>query len=111
MGHGQRHSANGANDFDNDGITNLAEYALGLNPTTSSVPPGTYTGGTLSFTKGSDAITNGDVSWVIQTSSTLGDDWVDQVTQAAGDPTATISYALPTAQLKLFARLKVIQQP
>ena len=57
------------NDFDNDGITNLVEYALGLNPTTSSVPPGTYTGGTLSFTKGTDAITNGDVSWVIQTSS------------------------------------------
>ena len=98
-------------DFDNDGITNLVEYALGKNPTTSSQPAGVLSGNVITFTKGTDAITNGDVSWIIETSGTLAlGSWTAQVTQSAGDATATISYTLtPGSPAKNFARLKVIQ--
>ena len=98
-------------DFDNDGITNLVEYALGKNPTTSSQPAGVLSGNVITFTKGTDAITNGDVSWIIETSGTLAlGSWTAQVTQPAGDATATISYTLtPGSPAKNFARLKVIQ--
>jgi autotransporter-associated beta strand protein len=100
-------------DFDNDGITNLVEYALGQNPRVSSQPAGVLAGNVITYTKGSDAIVNGDVSWVIETSQTLASgSWTPVVTQAAGNPAATISYALtPSTPVKNFARLKVTQIP
>jgi autotransporter-associated beta strand protein len=100
-------------DFDNDGISNGVEYALGLDPTTSSQPAGVLSGNTITFTKGSDAITNADVSWIIETSTTLEvGSWTDEVTQAAGDASATISYTFtPGTPAKKFARLKVVQVP
>ena len=98
-------------DFDNDGLSNLVEYALGKNPRISSQPAGVLVGNVITFTKGADAIANGDVSWVIETSTTLETaTWTPQVTQPAADPAATIAYTLtpgtPTAN---FARLKVTQ--
>ncbi len=39
-----------AGDFDYDGLTNLVEYSLGLNPTTSSPPPGSFDGSRISYT-------------------------------------------------------------
>ncbi len=98
-------------DFDNDGLTNLTEYALGKNPRTSSQPAGVLSGNIITFTKGADAIANGDVSWVIETSTTLAPgSWTPQVTQPAGDPTATISYTLtPSSPAANFARLKITQ--
>ena len=98
-------------DFDNDGLTNLTEYALGKNPRTSSQPAGVLSGNIITFTKGADAIANGDVSWVIETSTTLvAGSWTPQVTQPAGDPAATISYTLtPASPAANFARLKVTQ--
>jgi autotransporter-associated beta strand protein len=95
-------------DFDNDGLSNLMEYALGKNPTTSSQPAGVMSGNTITFTKGADAIANGDVSWVIEQSSNLGS-WTPVVAQAAGDASPTISHSLPTGQPKVFARLKVVK--
>ncbi len=97
-------------DFDNDGLSNLTEYALGLNPTVSSQPPGTFSGGVLSFTKGSDAIANGDVNFVIEQSADLVS-WTPVVTQNAPNASTTITYTLPTGQPKEFARLKVVQVP
>ena len=100
-------------DFDNDGLNNLTEYALGLNPRVSSVPPGTFSGGTLTFIKGLDAKANGDVTWDIETSISLGvspNPWVDggvNVTETAND----ISFTFPSGPLKNFARLKVTQVP
>ncbi|MCF7675978.1 MAG: hypothetical protein K9M97_11585 [Akkermansiaceae bacterium] len=97
-------------DFDHDGLTNLMEYALGKDPTASSQPAGELTGKVITFTKGTDAIANGDVSWGIQTSTTLAaDSWTTVVTQAAGNPDATISYTLPNGVVggKVFARLVV----
>ena len=107
-------SANGipgqpaSGDFDNDGLTNLMEYGLGKNPTISSVPGGTFASGVVTFTKGSAAIANGDVSWVIQKSIDLLN-WTNEVSQPAGDPSATISYTLPTGQSKVFTRLRIVQ--
>lgn len=100
-------------DFDNDGISNLVEYALGLNPRISSVPVGTLTGNTLFFAKGIDAIANGEVKWIIETSETLQtDSWFDEVTQNERDPALTINYDFsPPTPAKKFARLKVVQIP
>ncbi len=98
-------------DFDKDGISNGVEYALGKSPTTSSQPAGVLAGNTLTFTKGAAAIANGDVSWIIETSTTLTG-WSAEVTQAAGDPAATIAYTFtPGTPAKKFARLKVVQVP
>lgn len=99
-----------AEDFDNDGLTNIIEYALGLDPKSSDVPAGTLEEGVLTFIKGTDAIASFEVGWVIQQSTDLST-WTDAVTQAAGNPAASISYTLPTGQGKVFARLKAVQTP
>ena len=96
-------------DFDNDGLSNLVEYALGKNPTASSTQAGTFTSGTVTYTKGADAIANEDVSWVIEQSINLSS-WTPVVTQAAGNASTTISYTLPTGQSKVFTRLKVVNE-
>jgi autotransporter-associated beta strand protein len=100
-------------DFENDGISNVVEYALGTSPTVSTQPAGVLSGNVITFTKGADAIANGDVSWVIETSQTLAaGSWTAVVTQPAADPAPTISYTLtPSTPEKNFARLKVIQIP
>ena len=100
-------------DFENDGITNIVEYALGTSPTVSTQPAGVLSGNVITFTKGTNAIANGDVSWVIETSQTLAaGSWTAVVTQPAADPALTISYTLtPSTPEKNFARLKVIQTP
>lgn len=109
-------SANGipgelaSDDYDNDGLSNLMEYALGKNPTTSSNPAGTYGSGMVSFAKGADAFANGDVTWAIEESDDLGisDPWT-VVTPTVNNST-TISYTLPTGKSKIFVRL-VVGQP
>jgi len=100
-------------DFDNDGLTNIVEYALGKNPRVSSMPAGVMSGNTITFTKGSDAIANADVSWTIETSTTLAaGSWTDAVTQAAGNTAPAISFTFtPGSPVKNFARLKVVQVP
>lgn len=110
-------SANGipgepaSGDFDHDGLSNLIEYALGKNPTASSTPAGSLSGGVVSFAKGADAVTNGDVTWAIQESDDLGvsDPWAT-VTPTTNNST-TISYILPTGKPKVFVRLVVNQVP
>ena len=98
-------------DFDNDGISNGMEYALGKDPKVSSQPAGSLAANTITFTKGAAAITNADVSWVIEISATLAaDSWTPVVTQAAGNMDLTIGYAFtPGTPVKEFARLKVVQ--
>jgi autotransporter-associated beta strand protein len=100
-------------DFDNDGLTNIVEYALGKDPRVSSQPAGDLSGDKITFTKGLDAIANRDVSWVIETSTTLAaGSWTPVVTQPAGDGTSTISYTFtPGTPVKNFARLSVTQVP
>jgi fibronectin-binding autotransporter adhesin len=95
-------------DPDNDGISNLVEYAIaGLDPTVSNGSIGTFSGLTLTFTKRSPLAT--DISYVIETSPDLQNPWSAQVTQGLGNTDPAISYLLPTGGGKLFARLKVEQ--
>ena len=95
-------------DFDKDGLSNLMEYALGLNPKASNASPGTFNGSTLTFTKGAAAFANGDVTYEIEQSTTLSG-WVVVVPNAPAS--AAISYTLPVGQPEEFARLKVTQVP
>lgn len=96
-------------DDDKDGISNLVEYALGLNPQVANASAGTMVGNLLTFTKGSDAKLAGDVTYSIETSTTLENgSWT---TVAATDTANAISFTLPANQEggKLFARLKVVK--
>lgn len=96
-------------DSDFDGIKNLVEYGLNLSPAGSDGSPGTFASNTLTFTKRPVAITNADVSWVIETSTSLAPaSWSPAVTQAAGDSATAISYTFPPpGPTKNFARLRV----
>ena len=98
-------------DSDTDGIPNLVDYALMLNPAGSDGSAGTFTGGLLSFAKRGVAVTNGDVTYAIQESDDLGqtDPWAPVTPTTNTD--ATISYALPAGSPKKFARLVITQVP
>lgn len=98
-------------DSDNDGISNLVEYALALNPAAADGAPGTFTGGTLSFAKRAEAVTNGDVTYAIQESDDLGvsDPWQTMIPTT--NTTSAITYLLPSGSPKKFARLVVNSIP
>jgi autotransporter-associated beta strand protein len=94
-------------DDDDDGVSNLVEYALGLDPQVGNPAPGTFTGNTLTFTKGTEAKAAQDVTYKIQTSTTLAiGSWTDA---AATNTTNDISFLLPANEPggKLFGRLQV----
>jgi autotransporter-associated beta strand protein len=101
-------------DFDHDGLTNLMEYALGKDPKLPSQPAGVMIGKTITFAKGAEAVANGDVSYWIETSTTLrnqitpGDGGWTLVTPTVNTST-TLSHTLPEGVSggKIFARLKV----
>jgi autotransporter-associated beta strand protein len=100
-------------DDDNDGISNLVEYAIaGQDPTVPNASIGSFNGTLLSFSKRLDAT---GLTYAIQESTDLGvpDDW-DEVTH--NPPTnpyvndaSIISYTLtPGTPPKNFLRLQVI---
>jgi len=93
-------------DSDNDGLSNLMEYALGLDPTARNLSPGTFNNGVLTFSKGDDAFQNGDVTYQIERSDDLKE-WITEVNDNSASPET--SYTLPTGHSKMFVRLKVIQ--
>jgi len=99
----------GANGVSKNGISNLVIYALQLDPAGSTSAAGTYSGGTMSFAKRPEAVTNGDVTYAIQVSSDLGvtDPWV--AVTPTSNTTSLISYVLPSGAAKKFARLAVTQ--
>lgn len=102
----------GANgDSDKDGIINLVEYALALNPAGSDGSAGSFSGSTISFTKRAVAVTNNDVIYTIEESDDLGitDAW--QAVTPTTNTTSTISYTLPGGSAKKFARLVVRTTP
>jgi endo-1,4-beta-xylanase len=96
----------GANgDSDNDGVKNLVEYAL-----VDGDERGVLSGYTITFTK-RGAPYGSDVTYIIETSETLGSDsWTDEVTHGPGllisNPTISHTFT-PNTPVKKFARLKV----
>ena len=98
-------------DSDNDGIPNLAEYALALNPAGSDVSAGTMDGNVIKFTKRAEAVQNGDVLYLIETSTDLGSSTAWTVVTSLTDTSSEISYALPFISPKIFVRLRVILSP
>ena len=98
----------GSSAVGHDGLANLVVYAINnLNTKGTNGAPGTLTGKLLSFAKRPDAVTNGDVSYAIETSPNLQNPWTT-VTPDVNNG-STISYTLPSGQGKIFARLKVTQ--
>lgn len=95
-------------DHDKDGLIELVEYALGLDPKAPSTLPGLGPDMTLSFTKGADAGDDPAVSYEIEVSSNLID-W-DPIDETVNDASA-ISAQLPADGGKVFGRLKVDYNP
>jgi autotransporter-associated beta strand protein len=95
-------------DPDNDGISNLVEYAiLGQDPTVSNATVGTLIGNTLTFSKRLPLAS--DITYAIEESTDLGiDDAWANVVPTVNDGT-TISYTLPGGPAKDFQRLKITQ--
>lgn len=95
-------------DDDNDGVSNLIEYALA-----DGAERGSLDGDILSFTK-RGAPFGGDLTYIIETSTSLDtDSWSPAVTHTSADLGSPISYAFtpgPGAP-KEFARLKVMLNP
>lgn len=99
-------------DSDNDGIANLIEYALNLNPAGSDGSAGTFDPATrvLSFAKRPEAVENADVVYSIEESDDLGvtDAWTEVSSYTTNDSN-TISLTLPTGKTTTFARLVVLK--
>jgi fibronectin-binding autotransporter adhesin len=96
-------------DFDNDGVSNLMEYAIdGQDPTVPNAAVGTFAANTLSFTK--RAGTSG-LTYAIQESTDLGvsDPWSEVSGGSYINNATTISYTLtPGSPARDFVRLQVV---
>ena len=94
-------------DDDNDGVSNLVEYALA-----DGGERGVLSGTTITFTK-RGAPYGGDLTYIIETSETLSDPWTPVVTQGPSELGSPLSYDLAPAPgtPKKFARLKVEKAP
>ena len=95
-------------DPDNDGISNLVEYAIaGEDPTVSKANIGSFNGTLLSFSKRLDA---SGLTYAIQDSTDLGiaDNWAE-VGSYTENTASTISYTLtPGTPARNFLRLQVL---
>lgn len=98
-------------DTDQDGVSNLLEYALNTNLTGPDTNLGSFNGTTLTFNKRPAAVANGDLTYTIQESDDLGvtDAW--QAVSGVTNSSSVISYTLPTGKNKIFYRLHVSAAP
>lgn len=96
-------------DADNDGISNLVEYAIaGQDPTVANASIGAFTGGKLAYAKRSGA---SGLAFAIEESIDLGmsDAWKEVPPGPSyTNDAATISYELPGGPAKDFLRLQVL---
>ncbi|MGL5017954.1 MAG: beta strand repeat-containing protein, partial [Luteolibacter sp.] len=96
-------------DPDNDGISNLVEFAIaGQDPTVPNPTIGSFNGALLSFSKRPDA---SGLTYAIQDSTDLGlaDAWAQVTGGSYVNNSTTISYTLtPGTPAKNFLRLQVI---
>lgn len=97
----------GNGDNDKDGIADLVEYALGLDPTVfSTLPPITPSGAgfTMSYTKGTEAAADPNITYILEASPDL-EDWQPIGTQDA----TTISGVVPGGLGTNFGRLRIVR--
>lgn len=94
-------------DDDSDRLSNLLEYALGLDPLSPEATHGSFDGKTLSFFKGPEAAADASLVYTIETSTDLGPPWTAVVATEDAD---SISYTLPAGPGSLFARLRVTRK-
>jgi autotransporter-associated beta strand protein len=98
-------------DFDKDGISNLVEYAIaGQDPTVGNAAIGTFTAGTLSFSKRLDAT---GITYDIESSTQLtAGSWTTLAKPPVVESAGSVSYSFtPGTPVKNFARLKVTTAP
>jgi hypothetical protein len=98
-------------DPDNDGISNLVEYAIaGQDPTVGNSAISSFTAGTLSFSKRLDAT---GITYEIESSTLLtAESWTTLAKPPVVESAGSISYSFtPGTPVKNFARLKVTQMP
>jgi len=94
-----------------DGLTNLMKYALGLDPTVAHGAPGSLNGSTLSFTKGTMASGDSNVSYTIQESTDMVT-WATATRGIVSNNSGSITYTFPSSRpSNLFVRLQVTQSP
>jgi autotransporter-associated beta strand protein len=100
-------------DPDNDGVSNLVEYAIaGQDPTVTNSKVGTFTGTSLSFEKRQPLAA--DITYAIQKSTDLGllDNWEEVSGGTYTNNSTTISYSFtPGTPPEDFYRLSVTQNP
>jgi autotransporter-associated beta strand protein len=98
-------------DPDNDGISNLVEYAIaGHDPTVGNPAISTFNAGTLSFTKRLDAT---GITYAIESSTLLSaGSWATLPKPPVVESPSAISYPFtPGTPVQNFARLKVTLSP
>ena len=98
-------------DDDNDGISNLVEFAIeGQDPTVSNPTVGTYSGLVVTFLKRQEDPAVGGITYEIEQSTDLGvtDTWA--VVTPKTNTATEISYEMLGVEVKDFVRLKVTQE-
>ena len=103
-------SGNGADDFDfdQDGVSNLLEFAFGLNPTLASsrqLPTFELTGGNLSYTFNQPAGVSG-ITYIGEWSSTMEDGSWNNIPNTGTLPQHIFS-APTEGRERMFIRLRV----
>lgn len=94
-------------DDDNDGVSNLVEYALA-----DGGERGVLNGTTITFTK-RGAPLGSDLTYIIETSENLSNPWTPVVTHGPSELASPLSYDLAPSPgtPKKFARLRIVQAP
>ena len=98
-------------DPDNDGVSNLLEYAIaGQDPTVANTAVGNFTGSIVSYNKRQPLA--GDLTYALMESTDLGlsDDWTEVSGAGYTNNGTTVSYSFtPGTPAKNFFQLKVTQ--
>lgn len=99
-------------DSDTDGIPALVEYALGFNPTASSVLPGPQPSGngfTVTWQKGAQAALDPKIDYLVEVSPDLTT-WTPAAAANVVETGSSVVLTLPAAEGKSFVRLAVQRQ-
>lgn len=98
-------------DSDGDGVKNVIEYFMGDTNQEVTINPGVVdAGGQKTVTWLKDPAATG-ISYFVEVSSTLGNDWLPANPGAVVDNGTSVVFTFPTGQEKNFVRLRVSTTP